>query len=135
MSILYECLLLEDEAAVMSAITTLMFLVTPESKPGKFVEIATATKLFSLHSTKVRNNDFVCYQPLIKDAFICCKFGFFGIYLFHFTVSEITSTKVVKQMLIRAKSDNPRIQNLAKIFLLDYCTPEQVKVAEESAEM
>lgn len=78
-SFLYECLLAEDEATLTSAITTLMFLVTPESK------------------------------------------------------SEITSTKVVKQMLSKAKSDNPRIQNLAKIFLLDYCSPEQVKMAEEDA--
>lgn len=37
---LYECLLLDDEAAVISAITTLMFLITPESKSGKCVVLA-----------------------------------------------------------------------------------------------
>lgn len=77
-ALLHECLLMEDEAVVSSALTTLMFLVTPESK------------------------------------------------------SEITSTKAVRQVLSKAKSDNPRIQNLAKIFLSDYCTTEQVREAEEA---
>ncbi|KAK8399156.1 hypothetical protein O3P69_004320 [Scylla paramamosain] len=76
-SLLHECLLMEDETVVTSALTTLMFLVTPESK------------------------------------------------------SEVTSTKVVSQVMNKVKSDNPRIQNLAKIFLLDYCTTEQVREAEE----
>lgn len=35
--ILYECLLLENEATVISAITALMFLVTPESISGNIV--------------------------------------------------------------------------------------------------
>lgn len=78
--LLYECLLMDDDSVVISAITTLMFLVTPESK------------------------------------------------------SEITSIKVLKQMLNRAKSDNPRVQNLAKIFISDYCTAQQVAEAEEKVQ-
>lgn len=50
-----------------------------------------------------------------------------------FVFSDISSTKVIKQMLTKAKSGNPRIQNLAKIFILDYCTSEQVRKTEEAA--
>lgn len=74
--LLCGCLSLEEESITISVITTLMFLVTPQSKP------------------------------------------------------EITATEVVKQMLRKTDSDNPRISNLAKIFLSDYCTPEQVMKAK-----
>lgn len=43
------------------------------------------------------------------------------------TFADITSDKVIEQILRRAKSDNPRIRNLAKVFLEDYCTAEQVQ--------
>ncbi|XP_069981351.1 armadillo repeat-containing protein 7 [Penaeus vannamei] len=77
-ALLAGCLLSQHESVVLSAITTLMFLVTPESK------------------------------------------------------RDITSDKVIEQILQRAESDNPRIRNLAKVFLEDYCTPEQVQCVKAS---
>lgn len=68
-----RCLSAQEESTVISAITSLMFLITPHSK------------------------------------------------------ADITSTEVVQQMLIRSNSENPRIRNLAKIFLEDYCTSDQIK--------
>ncbi|XP_042240789.1 armadillo repeat-containing protein 7-like isoform X2 [Homarus americanus] len=70
------CLSSPEESTVISAIVTLMFLVTPQSK------------------------------------------------------ADITGTEVVQQILVKANGDNPRIRNVAKIFLNDYCTPEQVLKAE-----
>ncbi|XP_066986461.1 armadillo repeat-containing protein 7 [Macrobrachium rosenbergii] len=67
--LLTECLVSEDESLVLSSITSLMFLVTPQSK------------------------------------------------------SEITSDKVVKLISVKAEGNNPRITNLAKIFLSDYHYP------------
>ena len=49
-ALLYECLLMEDEAVVTSAITTLMFLVTPESKSGEWDSMTHLNKLPSLHN-------------------------------------------------------------------------------------
>ncbi|XP_068223407.1 armadillo repeat-containing protein 7 isoform X2 [Palaemon carinicauda] len=67
--LLTECLMSEDESTVISSITSLMFLVTPQSK------------------------------------------------------LEITSDKVVKLISVKAEESNPRIRNLAKIFLSDYHHP------------
>lgn len=49
-ALLYECLLVEDEAVVISAITTLMFLVTPESKSGECDLMALSIEFPSLHT-------------------------------------------------------------------------------------
>ncbi|XP_045614110.1 armadillo repeat-containing protein 7 isoform X3 [Procambarus clarkii] len=72
-ALMCRCLSAQEESTVISAITSLMFLITPHSK------------------------------------------------------ADITSTEVVQQMLIRSNSENPRIRNLAKIFLEDYCTSDQIK--------
>lgn len=53
-------------------------------------------------------------------------------YLMYPMFTDITSDKVIEQILQRAESDNPRIRNLAKVFLEDYCTPEQVQCVKAS---
>lgn len=45
-------------------------------------------------------------------------------------VAEITDGNVVRQVVTLTTSDDPRIRNLANIFLDDYCTPEQVLKAK-----
>lgn len=67
-----SCLTSHDEETVLSTITTLIFLITPQSKP------------------------------------------------------EITSEPVLRCMLEYSVHPNRRISNLANIFLLDYCTAEQI---------
>ncbi|KAK8746613.1 hypothetical protein OTU49_017107 [Cherax quadricarinatus] len=71
-ALICRCLSAQEESTVISAITTLMFLVTPHSK------------------------------------------------------ADIASKDIVQQMLTKARSENPRIRNVARIFLDDYCTPEQI---------
>ncbi|KAK3886185.1 hypothetical protein Pcinc_009645 [Petrolisthes cinctipes] len=70
-AIVSECLNSHHPDIVAAALTTLMFLVTPQSKP------------------------------------------------------EITNGSVVKQVVTLTTSDDPRIRNLANIFLVDYCTSQQ----------
>ncbi|KAK4322612.1 hypothetical protein Pmani_006643 [Petrolisthes manimaculis] len=77
-AIVSECLNSQHPDIVAAALTTLMFLVTPQSKP------------------------------------------------------EITNNSVVRQMVTLTTSDDPRIRNLANIFLVDYCTSEQVLEAKKS---
>lgn len=75
-----NCLSSSEEETVVSAITTLMFLVTPDSKP------------------------------------------------------EITSAPVIGAMLQFSECDNPRLANLGKIFLQDYCTEDQITEAKKFIE-
>lgn len=69
------CLSSSVEETVLSAITTLMFLVTPRSK------------------------------------------------------EEIASVQIIDAMLRFSKSSNPRLSNLAKVFLEDYCNGAQIAEA------
>jgi len=73
-----QCLSSSNEETVLSAITTLMFLMTPESK------------------------------------------------------NELTSVVIVDAMLRFAQSSNPRLRNLANVYLLDYCPPSQVQTTLET---
>lgn len=75
---LAKCLSVKQDELILSALTTLMFLVTPQSK------------------------------------------------------TEIASRSIIQQVLQLTSSDNKRIINLATIFLEDYCTTEQIAVANEN---
>lgn len=77
-AVLSECLASQCPDTLAAALTTLMYLVTPQAK------------------------------------------------------AEITSGSVVKRVAGLSTSDDPRIRNLAKIFLADYCTPQQVLEAEKA---
>lgn len=67
-----SCLSNDNENTVLSAITALMYLVTPASK------------------------------------------------------ADITSPQIIDAMLRFSESSNPRISNLAQVFLADYCSDQQV---------
>jgi hypothetical protein len=67
-----HCLSSDNEETVLSAITALMYLVTPESKP------------------------------------------------------IITTAQIIDAMLRFSNSKNPRVSNLASVFVSDYCSPEDV---------
>jgi hypothetical protein len=71
-----QCLSSADEETVLSAITTMMFMMTPTSR------------------------------------------------------NELTSVIIVDAMLRFSMSSNPRLSNLAQIFLKDYCPVSQVRKAE-----
>ncbi|XP_071455360.1 armadillo repeat-containing protein 7-like [Hetaerina americana] len=49
--------------------------------------------------------------------------------------SEITSPAIIDSMLRLSKSQNPRIRNLAVIFLEDYCSPEQLSQLDSGINM
>ncbi|XP_061191507.1 armadillo repeat-containing protein 7-like isoform X2 [Saccostrea echinata] len=75
-----KCLSSPNEETVLSAITTLMFLVTPVSR------------------------------------------------------AEITALPIVECMLRFSESTNPRLSNLAKVFLEDYCDRSQIEAAKQVQE-
>ncbi|KAK3926162.1 Armadillo repeat-containing protein 7 [Frankliniella fusca] len=75
------CLSSPNEQTVLSAIATLMFLITPESKPF------------------------------------------------------ITSVEIIECMVRFSSSANPRLRNLANVFLEDYCTPHQVTEVRKQVEI
>lgn len=75
-----SCLSSADEQTVLSAITTLMFLTTTESKP------------------------------------------------------LVTSAEIVECMVRFSSSANPRLRNLATVFLEDHCTPQQVTEVRRQVE-
>ncbi|XP_039295515.1 armadillo repeat-containing protein 7 isoform X1 [Nilaparvata lugens] len=75
-----RCLSSKDEQTVESSITTLMYLVTNESKPA------------------------------------------------------ITSPQIIQCMLLFADSPNPRLSILAKVFLEDYCSSEQIDAVKKSVQ-
>lgn len=79
-SIVGPCLYSEDDEVVLSSITTLMFLIKPESK------------------------------------------------------SDITSSTIIRQMLVLSSNPNGRISNLATIFLEDYCNQEQIDAIRSETE-
>ncbi|RZF32254.1 hypothetical protein LSTR_LSTR009483 [Laodelphax striatellus] len=48
--------------------------------------------------------------------------------------AAITSAEVIQCMLLFADSTNVRLSNLAKIFLEDYCTPQQIDAVKNSVQ-
>lgn len=51
-----------------------------------------------------------------------------------FFFSEITSVNNIKCMLKHSRGRNRRLKNLAQIFLEDFCSEKEVKVASDILE-
>jgi hypothetical protein len=49
--------------------------------------------------------------------------------LFHTFFSDIVNPSIVGSILSHAQSENPRLRNVAKIFLTDFCNEQDIHSA------